>query len=97
MTKDFRNVGRASIPNADKPADSSAESPHSGQRLVLRALLGGGLVFLFGGIWLITGGTGPFPQEQATLIGITFVGAGLADFAVFALLQRVWSHLPKKP
>lgn len=91
MTKDFRNVGRISTDNAPPPAGRPPAMPAAGQRIVLGAIRAAAFALLVAGLWLLGGGTSPFPAETTFYLGIAFVVGAIADFGAIAVLKRVWS------
>lgn len=65
--------------------------PNANQRIVLGAIRAAAFAFLVAGLWLLGGGTSPFPEEIAVYLGIAFVVGAIADFGAIAVLRRVWS------
>jgi hypothetical protein len=94
MTKDFRHVGRIPDPQS-KAAGTTGRPPeglHSSRRIVLFAIQFAAIGFFAAGIWLLTGGRSPLPDDISPYIGIALVVTAMADLVVVVILKRIWSR-----
>jgi hypothetical protein len=91
MTKDFRHIGRTSADSQPPQADTPSAIPEAQQRIVLGTIRAAAFAFIAAGLWLLTGGASPFPEQTSAIVGIALVIAGLADFLAIAVLKRNWS------
>lgn len=94
MTKDFRHVGRIPDPQS-KAAGTTGRPPeglHSSRRMVLLAIQFVAIGLFAAGIWLLTGGQSPLPDDISPYVGIALVVSALADLVVVVVLKRIWSR-----
>jgi hypothetical protein len=88
MTQDYTRIGQ-------RPAVKTPLPLADRQRYVLRAIYANAAVFLAAGIWLVSGGTTPFPEESTSLIGYSFIFVAVLDGLLAALLKRFWEKSGK--
>ncbi len=95
MTKDFRNIG---LTSANRSASGDTQSPAAipqtlprHQHLILHIIFFAALGFLVAGLWLLTGGRSPLPEQTSFFLGLALVISAFADFAVIVILKRIWS------
>jgi hypothetical protein len=90
MAKDFRYVGRISTTN-EQQATTNNEAART-RRIVLLVIKLTAVMFLFAGIWLVSGNPSPIPEESSFIVGIAFIVSAVIDFIAVKVLRRVWAR-----
>jgi len=92
MTKDFRNVGR--VPPRGETSSATPDNLTARHRKIVIASIGfASVLFLFAGIWLLSGGPSPIPEDISGFVGFAFIASAMADIVVIRIMRRLWSRM----